>query len=335
MLALILGRGLGWVVQRASLPREVAEPPRTRAPAGTVLLVANRLDSTLTFVDLATDLALGTTDTGYHPHDIAVTPDGRTAFVACYSAGESISVIDVAARREVRKIDLGPRSDPLGVQVSRDGTKLYITPEDAQAVLEIDVATGKVVRTLDTGQEVSRMFVLAPDGRRLYTSNSRNGMVTVLDLDQGTAVAQIATRRGCEGIDVAPDGRAVWTANTYADTVSVIDTNSLTVVADLPCPGRPSRLKIMPDGKTAVVFCPGLGGFGGLLFFDVATRRMTRKAVAGRTSNLAIDPAGHRVYLAQIDQDGVAVLDLDRWDYINPITRTGRAPDGLAIAVPR
>jgi len=306
-----------------------------RAQAGAVLLVANRLESTLTFVDVATGRALGTTYTGYHPHDIAVTPDGRTAFVANYGVGESVSVIDVATRRELRKIDLGLGRDPLGIHVSRDGTKLYVTPEAEQAVLEIDLATEKVVRTLKTGQEVSRMFVLAPDGQRLYTVNTRNGIVTVLDLDQGAAVAQIATRSGCEGIDVTPDGRAIWTANTYADTVTVIDTNTLTVVANLPCPGRPSRLKIMPDGKTAVVLCPR-SGFGALVFFDVDTRRVTRNANAGPTINLAIDPAGHRVYLARIDiLDRVAILDLDRWDYVGPMIMTGRGPDGLAIAVPR
>jgi DNA-binding beta-propeller fold protein YncE len=154
-----------------------------RAPAGAVLLVANRLESTLTFVDVATGRELGTTDTGYHPHDIAMTPDGRTAFVAHYGAGESVSVIDVAARRELRQIDLGLGRGPLGLQVRRDGTKLYVTPEATQAVLEIDLATEKVVRILETGQEVSRLFVVAPDGRRLYTANFRNGTVTVLDLN--------------------------------------------------------------------------------------------------------------------------------------------------------
>ncbi len=239
LLALILGSGLRWVIQRASLPSDVTErPPIARAKTGAVLLVANRQEDTLTFVDVDTGQVLSTTNTGYHPHDIAVTPDGRTAFVANYGAGQSLSVIDVAARRELRKIDLGLGRDPLGIQVGRDGTKLYVTPEDAQEVLEVDLATEKVVRTLQAGQVVSRMFVLAPDGRRLYATNARNGMVSVVDLGQGAAVAQIAARPGCEGIDITPDGRTVWTANTYSNTITVIDTNTLTVVANLPCQGR-------------------------------------------------------------------------------------------------
>ena len=71
-----------------------------------------------------------------------------------------------------------------------------------------------------------------------------------------------------------------------------------------------------------MVLCPWRN-FEQLLFFDVATRRVSRNASAGPTSNLAIEPAGHRVYLARIDLDGVAVLDLDRWDYLDPITTTG------------
>ncbi len=90
----------------------------------------------------------------------------------------------------------------------------------------------------------------------------------------------------------------------------------------------------MPDGKTAVVLCPQLNS-GQLVFFDVARRRVTRNGGAGPTSNLAIDPAGHIVYLARIDLDGVTALDLDRSDYTAPLIRTGLGPDGLAVAVPR
>ena len=45
---------------------------------GSVLLVTNRQESTLTFLDLATETVLGQADTGFDPREIAVTPDGRT-----------------------------------------------------------------------------------------------------------------------------------------------------------------------------------------------------------------------------------------------------------------
>jgi DNA-binding beta-propeller fold protein YncE len=118
-----------------------------------------------------------------------------------------------------------------------------------------------------------------------------------------------------------------------AETVSVIDSKTLTVVAKLPCPGRPIRVKITPDGQSALVLCAELG-LGGLVVFDAATRRVTRNANTGPAISLAVDPAGHHVYVARVDLDQVAVLDLRKWDYSDPI-KTGHGPDGLVIAVPR
>jgi YVTN family beta-propeller protein len=305
-----------------------------RAQGGAVLLVANKQDSTLTFVDLASGRATGTAATGYHPHEVAVSPDGRTAFVSNYGAGDSVSVIDVAARRELRKIDLGPGRDPHGLRVSRDGTRLYVTAEGERAVLEIDVATEKVLRTFKTGQEVSHMVALAPDGGRLYTANIRNGTVTVLDLDRGVVVAQIAAGPGCEGIDVTPDGGTIWTANKYADTVSVIDAKTLTVAARLPRPGRPIRVKITPDGRTVLVSCAADADSGGIIFFDVATRREVGGVNAGPVIGLVIDPAGRTAYAARADSDSVLVIDLRRRALVGTIA-AGHGPDGLAIAVPR
>jgi YVTN family beta-propeller protein len=300
-----------------------------------VLLISNRQDSTLTFFDIATG-RVGNTDTGYHPREISVTPDGRTAFVANYGAGDSISVIDVAARRELRRIDLGLGRDPHGLQVSRDGTKVYVTAEAERAVLEVDLATEKVLRTLKTGQEAPHMLVLAPDGRRLYTADMRSGIVSVLDLGQGEPVAQIVTGRGCEGIDVTRDGRTVWTANKYADSVSVIDTNTLTVVAKIRRPGGPNRVKFTPDGRTALVsYAHAQSHSGAVIFFDVATRREIGGTNMGPVIGLAIESTGHTAYAVRADSNDVLVIDLRMRAFVGTIAAAGRSPCGLAIAVPR
>ena len=225
-------------------------PAADAQDGGPVLLVGNKRDDTLTFVDSATFKVLGTTTTGRGPHELAVTPDGRTAFVANYEGpGDSLSVVDVAARKELRKVPLGPYRGPHGILVSGDGKTVYVTCERSRAVVAVDAATGKVVRAIETGQEVSHMLVMKPDGRKLYTANIGSGTATAIDLAEGKAVAQVRTGAGCEGIDVTPDGKEVWTANRDADTVSVIATATDEVLATLPCPGTPIRVKVTPDGR--------------------------------------------------------------------------------------
>jgi YVTN family beta-propeller protein len=216
--------------------RAQEEPP--------LLLIASKRDGIVTFVDTATREALARATTGRGPHELVVTPDGTTAFVANYEGpGDSLSVIDVAARKERRKIPLGRYRAPHGLQLNRDGTKLYVTCERSRAVVELDVATEQITRAFETGQEVTHMLVLTPDGKKLYTANIGSGSATAIDLGRGEVVARIPTGAGCEGIDVTPDGKQVWVTNREAGTVSVIDTATDRVVATMPCAGTPIRVK--------------------------------------------------------------------------------------------
>src|SRR5450759_1615949 len=85
-------------------------------PAGR-LIVLNKEDATLVTVDPATGKILGTVPTGEAPHELTVSADGRTAFVGNYGAqtpGSTISVIDLTAMKELRRVDVSPLRRPHG-----------------------------------------------------------------------------------------------------------------------------------------------------------------------------------------------------------------------------
>src|SRR5258708_38361809 len=67
------------------------------------LLVLLRNASALAIVDPASGNVLGRVPVGRDPHEVTVTPDGATAFVA--SPGVGISMIDVRAMNEIGHID--------------------------------------------------------------------------------------------------------------------------------------------------------------------------------------------------------------------------------------
>ena len=87
---------------------------------GGVLLVTNKSGNTLSIIDPATGQELKRLDTGPSPHEVAVTPDGRLAFVANYGAN-SLTVVDVPEQTVVGLVDLGEHSRPHGLVVSKDG----------------------------------------------------------------------------------------------------------------------------------------------------------------------------------------------------------------------
>src|SRR5918994_605036 len=99
MKLLILAAAL---LTQASTPQ--APQARGADPAGT-LLVGNKGENTVSFIDLATGRELGRAPTGPMPHEIAISPDGRQAAVVAYG-GSTIDIFDVAGRRRLRSIDL-------------------------------------------------------------------------------------------------------------------------------------------------------------------------------------------------------------------------------------
>src|SRR5438105_3896386 len=73
------------------------------------LIVLNKEDATLVVVDPASRRIVGKVPTGEGPHEVAVSSDGKLAFVGNYGSGQTpgstISVIDLVALKEIRKVD--------------------------------------------------------------------------------------------------------------------------------------------------------------------------------------------------------------------------------------
>ena len=157
-----------------------------------LLIVLNKSDHEAVLVDPARLAPVARIPTGRGPHEVAVSPDGRRAYVSNYGMygvfregqrvnepGHPLSVIALERRAVVDTFDLGTYAKPHGIAVSRDGTALWVTCEDSRAVLEVDAASGRVVKAWTTGQETSHMIVPAVDESRLFVANIRSGSETM------------------------------------------------------------------------------------------------------------------------------------------------------------
>ena len=85
-----------------------AAPTLPRAQAGSAqLLVLNKNDATLAFVDPTSGQVTARVPTGDGPHEVVVSTDGTLAFAANYGAtspGSTISVVDIRTRKELRRV---------------------------------------------------------------------------------------------------------------------------------------------------------------------------------------------------------------------------------------
>src|ERR1700736_5304132 len=82
------------------------------------LLVLNK-EGSVAIVDPATQKVLGRAPTGEGPHEVVATSDGKLAVVSNYGSGQmpgrTLSVIDIASRKELHRVDLTPLSRPHGL----------------------------------------------------------------------------------------------------------------------------------------------------------------------------------------------------------------------------
>jgi YVTN family beta-propeller protein len=75
---------------------------------------------------------------GQVPLGIAITPDGKYAYVADYGSN-TVDVIDLASQAVVATIPVG--AEPYGVAVTPNGSTVYVSSVGTSTVTPIDTAT--------------------------------------------------------------------------------------------------------------------------------------------------------------------------------------------------
>ena len=146
------------------------------------LLVLNKADATLAFVDPTNMAVVAKIATGNGPHEVAVTGDAKTAIVANYGTGPepgtTLSVVDVAARAERKRLKL-PVLRPHGLYAV--GQRVWFTAEGAKAVASYDPASAKIDWIMGTGQNRTHMIYVTPDEKQIYTTNVSSATVSILE----------------------------------------------------------------------------------------------------------------------------------------------------------
>lgn len=297
----------------------IASLAAAQAPSGAKLLVLLRNASALAIVDPASGNVLGRVPVGKDPHEVAVTPDGKMAFVA--SPGVGISVIDVPAMKELRRIDTGTLSAPHDVLFA--GGKLYFTAEGYKTIGRYDPAANKIDWMLGIGQDGTHMMVLAKDMSTMWVPNRGSNSVSVIEgVTAGPPKWRITAipvpGKTPEGLDLSPDGRELWTATRGDGGVVIVDTASRKVAQSFNLKlTDANRLKFAPDGKVLILD----GGTGTLVILDAASRKEIKrlKVAPGDSGDggIFVMPDGSRAYLGLRDDHSVVVVDLKTLEIAN------------------
>ncbi len=223
------------------------------------------------------------------------SPDGQKIYLS--NVNGSVKVFSVGKDGQVRPshtIALPPAEAPrrkaeipAGLACSQDGRRLYVCGNLSNRLLEIEVYSGRVLRTFDVG--VAPYEVILAKGKA-YVSNwggrrpaegdvvgpagrgtmvkvdpekyiACEGSVSVIDLDSGKTTKEVLAHLHACDLALSPDGRYIVCANAASDNLSVIDTTKDEIVetiwvkrspADL-FGASPNALCFTPDGKRLLV----------------------------------------------------------------------------------
>ena len=300
-----------------------------------LLVVANQMEHTLLVVDPENRHELAKVVVGVNGHEVAVSKDGRFAYVPIYgnagvgrpgTDGSTIDVVDLQKCKLSATIDLGKPLRPHGAEFGPDGL-LYVTAELANAVVVVDPSTRKVLAEIPTGQPQSHMVIFSPDGRRGYTANVGAGSVSVLDIAKRSLVITIPVAKTVQRISRSVDGLRVFTHDQGAPRVAIIDTTTNRIASWIELPALPFASAPTPDGKWLLVLSTAANR---LFVVDLKTLKVERELdLPARSSEILIRPAGDIAYISGTGAGKIAVLDLRFWQMQPPIELTPGV-DGLA-----
>lgn len=337
--ALLAGALLG-----ASLYAYAADPTPARS-----LLILSKQDRVLEIRDPDAFTLLARVPVGPDPHEIAVSADGRHAYVSNTGGGDAhrIDVIDIAAAAPLAVIDTAPLMGPHGL-AWRDG-KLWFTAQGSKAIGRWDLASGRIDSIIGTGQDTTHLLHLSRDGATLFASNTGSGTISVLEntlvpprvpptgvLPPGRGARMdwvhtlVAAGEGAEGFDVSPDERRLWTVLPGGE-IAVIDTASRQVVTRIRTGFEGGhRVAFTRDGRHVFVAGVKTGALG---IYDAATGRKVKQLDTCRGAGLYMDEDGKRAFVSCTPDNEVTVVDTASFRQTGSI-RVGR-PDGIAIATRR
>lgn len=299
------------------------------------LVVMSRTGSQATLVDPDTHEVLVRLPAGSAASEVALSPDGRFAYVPNHSGRASltepgtVTVLDLVDRRVETVYQPEGYRGLRDVTVGANGRRMWLTSEADSGIVELDAATGTVLMMWKTGAAKSHRVVITPDLRKLYVANGASDSVTVINR-QTVVAKRIPAGLHPEDLDVAPNGRWVWVANRGDHTVSVIHARKDKLVATLPSGGQePVRVRFRPDGYE--VWVANYGSNSVAIFDRFKQEQIATVELEAGPWDILFSPDGRRAFVSAPDQNLVYVIDVDTRE-VTQSFYAGPSPAALAWA---
>ncbi|MDR7297692.1 YVTN family beta-propeller protein [Pelomonas aquatica] len=248
------------------------------------LIVANALGDSLTFVDPRTAEVQRVVHGISDPYHLRFSPDMKW-FITASNRLDRVDLYRWQGSAATEPLLLVKRipapKTPSHLNIDTKSTTLYVSLQDSDELLAIDLATQAVKWKTPVGKMPADIY-LTPDDKFVLVGLTGDKFVEVWDVSGAAPklARRIPTGAGAHSFRAWGDKRHVLVSNRAGNTISKIDLGTLTVVDQFPAPAGPDDMELLTDGRTLLVTSRWAGK---LTQIDTVTRKVVRQVKVGKS----------------------------------------------------
>lgn len=301
-------------------------------PAGvqaSELYVTNTHSGTISVIDTTRDEVVATIPLGGGvPNRVVLTPDGTQAW-AIHDKSRVISIVDVAARKVLRRVKIGEW--PYNLSFTPDGRYCWVLDwGDVSKILIYDVQKNALEGEIEVSTWPAH-GIFSRDGKLFWVTSETAGNVGVVDVPQRKIVEVLPSSGDAMGLALSADGQFVYVANGEDRTISKVDARSHRIVATGKVKGVNHDVVLTPDGRLLYVTMRKANRIAVLRAEDLEA--VTEIPQPGYPDLVVMSNDGTKAYVSNRQANVVTVIGLSDHREIKRIP-VGKGPHGMALAPP-
>lgn len=278
-----------------------------------------------------------------HAADLDVNnPSGERGVIMIDKLGERVRFFDPVSLEETANLTIV--GTPHELAISPDHTTAYVpdygngvygrNPQPGHTIAMIDLATKRVVGTIDVSPHVAPHGLQVDANGLLYASCDLSRKLVVIDPVKRSIVAAIDTEGTGHWAAVLPDGSKAYVANKNDRRfVSVIDLRAKKMLTSIAMPNGTQGITTAPDGKHVLALDltePRIA------VIDTTTDRITQHiTITGAKRGLwraRYSPNGERLLVTSSAENTVHLLDAKQLDGPQQVVPTGKTPFAIGFS---
>ncbi len=300
---------------------------------GADLLVVEKKNNSVGFYS-SSGHRVGAVLVGETPHEVALSRDGRFAYVSDNGVlwmdydgpgGNTISIIDLTARRRVGILPMGKFHRPHGIALDPTSSRALVTSENPDRIVLVDMDARAVIKDFDNGGVDPHMVTFGKDGVWGYVSNTATATVGAVHTVTGE-LRLIEVGRGPQGSLLSQDGKTLWVTCRDEGRIDIIDTASKKNVGSIATGEGVNRIVATPEEKL-LVYSLQLGEAVGIA--DIATKKeVAQIPLGGAPLSISLSRDGTYAFAGVQDEDQIWIISVPEREVVQVIdTPPGMGPD--------